>query len=262
MTDKRIAILDKMNSITLDEMRGIRLMDRIDTKFVAPTALLPQLLEAMSDYFKVQINDNGVRLAPYTTQYFDTPDMDMFLMHQNGRRNRQKVRIRSYADAGISFLEIKNKNNKGRTSKIRVPVGASHVQSIGELEEHDSFLNDKSRFDHHLLVPSVENDFNRITLVNNRATERITIDIDLSFYNYHTDKRERLDNLMVLELKQDGWQRSDFRDILMRMRIKKQSFSKYCIGISLTDPLVKNNRFKKQWRLINKRINIYESDRI
>ena len=261
MIDRIIAILEKMNSITLDEMRGIRLMDRIDSKFVAPVSILPRLLEEMSDYFKVQVNDSGVRLAPYSTQYFDTPEMGMFLMHQNGQLNRQKVRIRSYVDAGLSFLEIKNKNNKGRTSKKRVQVGATHIQSVEELGEHLAFLQEKSLFDYSSLVPSISNEFNRITLVNNRATERVTIDVGLSFYNYRTGNQERVDDLVVLELKQDGWQRSDFRDILFRMRIKKQAFSKYCIGTSLTDSLIKNNRFKRQWRLINKQIEFYESDR-
>ena len=257
----RIAILDDMNPITLDEMRGIHLMDRVDSKFVAPTSLLPQLLENMSDYFRVQ-EINGIRLLPYTTQYLDTPGMDMFLMHQNGRQKRQKIRIRSYVEPGLSFLEVKNKNNKGRTKKIRVPINLSHIETVRDLGENLSFLEDNSLFDCHGLVPSISNTFHRITLVNNRATERITIDTDLSFSNYHTGHSHDLDHLMVLELKQDGLQHSDFRDILMRMRIKKQSFSKYCIGTSLTNSLIKNNRFKRQWTIINKQIKIYESDRI
>jgi len=257
----RIAILDDMTPITLDEMRGIHLMDRVDSKFVAPASLLPQLLENMSGYFRVQ-DINGLRLAPYTTQYFDTSGMDMFLMHQNGRLNRQKIRIRSYLGPGVSYLEVKNKNNKGRTKKIRVPVGMSHIQTVQELGENLSFLEENSQFDYRSLTPSISNSFYRITLVNNRATERITIDTDLSFSNHRTGNSHQLNHLMVLELKQDGWQRSDFRDILMRMRIKKQSFSKYCVGISLTDSLIKNNRFKKQWKIINKQIEIYESNRI
>ena len=257
----KIAILDEMNPITLDEMRGIHLMDRIDSKFVAPTSLLPQLLENMADYFRVQEN-NGVRLAPYTTQYLDTPGMDMFLMHQNGRLNRQKIRIRTYVEPGISFLEVKNKNNKGRTKKTRVPIDLSHIETVHDLGENLSFLEEKSLFDCRILTPSISNSFHRITLVNNRATERITIDLNLAFSNYRTGRDHRLDHLMVLELKQDGWQRSDFRDILMRMRIKKQSFSKYCIGTSLTNSLIKNNRFKRQWKIINKKIEIYESNRI
>ncbi|MDR2843149.1 MAG: polyphosphate polymerase domain-containing protein [Candidatus Symbiothrix sp.] len=244
-------ILEKMPWITLDEMENIHLMDRVDSKFVAPLSLLPQLLEEMLPYFKVQIT-NGKRIAPYCTQYLDTPELDMFVMHQNGKLNRQKIRIRSYIDSHISFLEIKNKNNKGRTKKIRVPIDQSHVQTVNELENDKLFLENNSLFDTERLEPVLENNFNRITLVNNRETERITIDMDLSFLNYKTGKTKLMDNLVILELKQDGWQRSDLRDILNKLRIKPQSFSKYCMGTVLTNPNLKYNRFKRKWTLINK----------
>ncbi|MCC8146721.1 MAG: polyphosphate polymerase domain-containing protein [Bacteroidales bacterium] len=251
MLAKITAILEKMDPITLDEMKSIRLMDRIDSKFVAPVALLPQLLEEMKPYFKVQIN-NGTRIAPYTTQYLDTPQMDMFTMHQNGKLNRQKIRIRSYVDSKISFLEVKNKNNKGRTKKIRVPIDISHVDSINDLEANIEFLKEHSLFESLKLEPSLANTFSRITLVNNRKTERITIDINLVFFNYRTGKKKELEQIMILELKQDGWQRSDFRDILMKLRIKKTSFSKYCMGLVYTNPHIKYNRFKARWQRINK----------
>jgi hypothetical protein len=248
-----LGVLEKMQTITLSEMGNIRLMDRIDSKFVAPVSLLPQLLEEMLPYFRVQVN-NGVRMAPYCTQYLDTPDLKMFLMHQNGKLNRQKIRIRSYVDSNLSFLEVKNKNNKGRTNKRRVPVGVSHLTSIRDLKDEKQFLDENALFDTGILEPSLANNFNRITFVNNKATERITIDTHLSFLNYRTGNTKTLDNLMIIELKQDGWQHSDFRDILNRFRIKKISFSKYCMGTVLTNPGIKYNRFKGKWTIINKLI--------
>jgi hypothetical protein len=244
-------LLEQMHPITLAEMQNIHLMDRVDSKFVAPASLLPHLLEEMSPYFKVQIN-NGNRIAPYCTQYLDTPALGMFVMHQNGKLNRQKIRIRSYIDSKISFLEIKNKNNKGRTRKIRVPVNLSHIRSVEDLTVNRSFLDQHSIFDSSDLEPSLVSNFNRITLVNNRETERVTIDLNLSFMNDKTGNRIALDQLIVLELKQDGWQHSEFRDILNRLRIKPLSFSKYCMGMVLTDPQIKYNSFKRKWTLINK----------
>ena len=248
MVEKIDAILREMTPITLEEMKTIRLMDRIDTKFVANIAVLPDLLKKMKPHFRVQIQ-NEVIVAPYTTQYFDTHDLGMFTMHQNGKLNRQKIRIRSYTNAGLSFLEIKNKNNKGRTSKKRVQINQPSVQSINEFQEKTNFLDEGSIFPIELLTPSLSNSFSRITLVNNRKTERITVDVNLSFLNENTGKAVSLDDLVILELKQDGWQHSDFRDILQELRIKKNSFSKYCVGTVLTNPDVKYNRFK--CRLIN-----------
>ncbi|MDL2222500.1 polyphosphate polymerase domain-containing protein [Bacteroidales bacterium OttesenSCG-928-M11] len=247
-------IIDTMKPITLQEMKCIRLMDRIDSKFVAPVSILPELLKEMSPFFKVQINDIGNRIAPYSTQYFDTPDLGMFVMHQNGKLNRQKIRIRTYIDVSQSHLEVKNKNNKGRTKKVRVSIDDSHVKSVQDLKEKKSFLDEHSLFNSNTLVPSLANEFKRITLVNNRATERITIDLDLSFHNYLTNETRSLGDLVIIELKQDGMQHSDFLDILMNFRIKKMSFSKYCMGTVVTNPQIKYNRFKRRWALINKQI--------
>jgi len=240
-----------MNPVTLEEMRNITLMDRLDYKYVAPISFLPDLLEGIMPFFKVQVN-NGVGMAPYATQYLDTPALDMYRMHQNGKLNRQKVRIRTYIDSCISFLEVKSKNNKGRTSKVRIPVDYSHITSAEELKEGLSFLEENTPFVPTSLQPVLSNEFRRITLVNNRKTERVTIDFDISFQNYETGETILLDDLIVLELKQDDWQHSNFRDILSRMRIKDFSFSKYSLGTFLTNPAVKGNRFKFQLRQLNK----------
>ena len=224
MSSQSDHILKEMNPITLDEMQNIRLMDRIDSKYVASTSLLPALLQKMLPLFKVQDID-GERVASYSTQYFDTPDLNMFIMHQNGKLNRQKIRIRSYVNSHLSFLEVKNKNNKGRTNKKRIQTELSHLNSIHELNGEKEFLNKHSLFDTEILLPSLANEFNRITFVNNKATERITFDLNLSFTNCSSGRYANPGNLMILELKQDGWKHSDFRDILCDLRIKQTSFS-------------------------------------
>ena len=247
------SIIDDMRPVALDEMQNIRLMDRIDSKFIAPVSILPSLLRKMTPLFKVQEVESE-RIATYSTQYLDTPELSMFVMHQNGKLNRQKIRIRSYIDSNLSFLEVKNKNNKGRTSKKRTPVGISHLTTINELNGEKEFLSGYSLFDFERLLPSLSNDFNRLTFVNNNSTERITIDINLSFRNCSTGIDANLCNLMILELKQDGWKHSDFRDILNELRIKQTSFSKYCIGTVLTNPDSKYNRLKAKTKIINKLI--------
>ena len=254
MWDKVDSILARMTPITLSQMKDIRLMDRLDFKFVAPVSLLPDLLEGMVPDFMVQ-EINNQRIAPYATQYFDTSDMSFFLMHQNGKLNRQKIRIRSYVDSCLSFLEVKNKNNKGRTQKIRIPFDSERVDSVEDLNEKKEFLVNHSIFDVNSLVPILENSFRRITLVNSDKTERITIDTNLSFSNSKTFRKEQLDPFMVLELKQDGWIHSHFRDIVSKLNIKQSSFSKYCIGVVLTDSEAKYNRFKKRLILLNKSLN-------
>ena len=253
MWNKVDNILKTFAPISLEQMKEIRLMDRTDVKYVAPTSMLPALLEEISSLFMIQ-TINGIRISSYGTQYFDTPGLGYFVMHQNGKLNRQKIRIRSYDDSNLAFLEIKNKNHKGRTNKVRVEVNTPQISSISNLNEEQKFLNEHSLFDAGLLIPVLKNSFQRITLVNNRKTERVTIDFQISFQNYLTNKEGSLDNIMVLELKQDGRMYSDFRAVLERLRIRPVSFSKYCMGVVLTDPNVKYNRFKRKLIKIKKLI--------
>jgi hypothetical protein len=207
----------------------------------------------MLSLFRVQVNgDKGI--SAYSTQYMDTHKLEMFLMHQNGKLNRQKIRIRSYVHSGVSFLEVKSKNNKGRTSKRRILVSRSDLQRMSDLPEAKVFLAAEALFGSDELSPALSNRFRRLTFINRRATERVTVDIGLSFLNHRTGREAAAEELMILELKQDGRQHSDFRDILHRERIKPVSFSKYCMGTVLTDPCAKYNRFKNKWRTINKLI--------
>ena len=48
------SLLDSMAPITLEEMSGIRLMNRLDTKYVASKAQLVQLLRLVQDEYYVQ----------------------------------------------------------------------------------------------------------------------------------------------------------------------------------------------------------------
>ena len=88
-------LLAQYDKITLDEMSSIRLMNRIDTKFVTTMPVLLRLLEmAKEDYWAQEID--GERNMRYETTYYDTTDYDMFYTHQHGHANRQKIRFRTY----------------------------------------------------------------------------------------------------------------------------------------------------------------------
>ena len=114
-------ILNQYEPITLEDMKEIRLMNRIDTKFVTTVPVLRQLLDiAREDYFVQETG--GLRISPYYTLYFDTDDCQMYQVHEAGHLVRQKLRIRSYVDAGLNFLEVKTKNNHGRTKKKRMAM--------------------------------------------------------------------------------------------------------------------------------------------
>lgn len=244
------SIIRTYDPISLDEMSGIKLMNRTDTKFVTTVDRLRLLLElAHNDYRAQEIN--GKRIASYYTAYFDTPDNNMYIVHQNGHAGRQKLRIRSYVDSGLNFLEVKTKNNHGRTKKKRIHINGAdtYVQDGAAqfLEEHAMLSIPLSD-----MMPKVANHFKRITLVNNARTERLTIDRELSFHNAETGLDRNMDNLVVIEVKRDGNTYSPIQDLLRELRIFPSGFSKYCIGMALTTPGIKRNLFNDRIRKIEK----------
>ena len=255
------SIITKYEPISLDEMSGIKLMNRTDTKFVTTVDRLRLLLMLAKDDYRAQ-DINGVRIASYYTAYYDTPDNNMYIIHQNGHAGRQKLRIRSYVDSGLNFLEVKTKNNHGRTKKKRVdmvgfnPTNPDHsirfLRQDEQFRSYDAFLHKHLRYDPTVLTQHLENNFHRITLVNKAKTERLTIDMDLKFHNLETDKRADLTGLAIIELKRDGLQPSPILGMLRELRIKPCGFSKYCIGSALTNPSLKRNNFKERLRLVNR----------
>lgn len=240
-----------MVTIDLTEMKSVKLMNRVDIKFSAQLRLLPDLLSrAISDY-RVQVIDNSP-VASYDTLYFDTPDLQMYLRHHDKILQRDKVRTRTYIDSSLSFLEVKHKNNKGRTKKKRILISVDDFDDFTHNEEAINFLDNQVLYKIDALKPQVRTIFNRITLVNNARTERLTIDFNLRFENEQTKLTAELPDVMIIELKQDGLVYSPMKKILSDMNIHQIRISKYCIGTVLTNPNAKYNRFKKKVIFLNK----------
>lgn len=254
-------LIQQFAPITLAEMSGIRLLNRTDTKFVTSLPLLRELLTLAKDDYYVQEID-GERIAPYYTVYFDTPEHDMYMLHQNGHAFREKLRIRSYVDSNLNFLEVKVKNNHGRTIKSRLkaddfdPKHPDYDILRKHLQEKDdqwiSFLRQHLHFDPKRLGEQLENHFDRITLVNKQKTERLTIDMNLRLDNLETGRNVTFSNVVIIELKRDGLKPSPILNYLRLLRIHPLSFSKYTIGTAMTNDAVKHNRLKPRIRRICK----------
>jgi hypothetical protein len=236
-------ILNTFAPITLEQMSDIRLMNRTDTKFVTTTAQLRRLLELAKEDYYVQDID-GERIAPYYTLYFDTADCAMYNAHEWGHTNRQKLRIRSYVNSGLNFLEVKTKNNHGRTKKKRIEV---HDMDLTAAEKRQ-FLGTTLRYDADDLMPHMHNYFHRVTLVNKAKTERLTIDTQLEFNNLVTGQHRNMGPLVIIELKRDGLVFSPVLEMLRQLRIHPHGFSKYCMGAALTNPDLPIHRFKPKLR--------------
>lgn len=242
------SIFENFSTISLEEMEKVRLMNRIDSKYITNESNLRALLEIISQRYYVQ-EIESMHNMPYSTLYFDTPDADMFYQHVRGKKTRQKIRTRIYEGSmDIPFLEIKMKNNKGRTRKKRVLM-----ENGEELLTYLDFLTKHTNYEIGSLIPQVRNHFRRVTLVNLEMTERITIDTDIQFQNIVSLQEKKLHNLGIIEWKRDGVScKSGLENILRSLHIHESGFSKYCMGMALTNPILRHNRLKPKIRLMEK----------
>lgn len=247
-----MSVLEQMEPIGLDDMKAVRLMNRVDQKYMASADQLDELLERVADGYYVQ-HIAGEPLAPYRTLYFDTAALDMYTMHHNQKLNRQKLRVRCYRSTDTTFFEIKNKDNKKKTRKVRIPVDPQMFDRVLEVEEVKAFVDERTPWPVAQLHECLENRFERITLVDKGMSERITIDRGITFHNRATGVDADISKLLVIEVKHEvGAPMSEIERALHEMHIQPRRMSKYCIGTALTDPEAKKNRFKPKLLYIKK----------
>lgn len=237
------ATLAACRPIGLGEMADVALQDRTDTKYVLTVAQFSDALAAVaSDYRVLEIA--GVRLQRYHTRYFDTAAFELYLAHHAGRATRYKVRYRTYVETHQCYLEVKRRSANNRTVKSRLPAASPLDHLTGELA---TFVAARLPLDPAALRPVLTNDFRRITLVNRRQPERLTIDLDLRFGE--GVRTITLPGLAVAEVKQAGQGRdSAFIRAMRAAGIRPARFSKYCTGVALLVPSVKHNTFKPRLR--------------
>ncbi|MBK8925280.1 MAG: polyphosphate polymerase domain-containing protein [Crocinitomicaceae bacterium] len=239
------AILQGFQPISLKEMDAVKLMNRTDTKFVLSRSFFNSILPQLADSYRV-LEIEGKKLSSYRTLYYDTERFQLFLDHHNGRGNRFKVRIRNYVESNLFYLEIKNKF-KGRTDKRRTKVKDFEL----ELSENSIAYINKVIGREVSLVPKLWNSFQRITLVNTKEIERLTLDLNLTFE--WKDNKRVFDNIVVAELKQENVNRNSLFYTLMKNNgVRPNSMSKYCVGGITLNPQLKANNFKDKLLLIDK----------
>lgn len=227
-------------------MDQVRFMNRTDTKYVVPTRDIIPLLKGLQPHYRA-LDVNGIRMGNYETLYFDTPDFQFYNEHHNGKKNRVKVRYRTYLDSDITFLEVKKKNNKNRTIKLRKRVDELKHQ----LDEDDKIFAEIAAQKELTLMPTASNTFKRTTLVSKDFSERATIDFNLKLML--NGKSVSLPGISIIESKQDLFNRgSEMVASLKEMRFRALRISKYCLGMAMLSDNLKTNNFKKKLRKLEK----------
>ena len=133
-------VIASMEAISLEEMDAVKLMNRIDTKYVTTEGTALEIFRDAAEMGYRACEIEGERVTSYHSMYFDTPDLEMFRIHRSGRKVRQKIRVRTYRITGMTFLEVKRKNNKGRTKKKRMTLPEGYSLTDRWSKEAEEFV--------------------------------------------------------------------------------------------------------------------------
>jgi len=241
-------MLKGFEPVELDALGNLRYMNRVDTKYLFSVSKLPGLLlKVRSEYKALEIEK--LRSFSYKTVYFDTPDLHFYNQHVTGKLNRSKVRIRTYESNDLTFLEVKQKSNKGRTSKSRLEKEPGDMNHI---EQSRLFLNELISSGAESLKAVINTGFTRITLVNFETSERITIDYNLVWNNLKGET-VRIPFLAIAEIKSEkSTSQSPFFRQLKQLGVRSTGFSKYAMGMAMVNGAPKQNNLKPKLLLIKK----------
>lgn len=198
LTDTLASAVAGLPATDLAALDTVQLMRRFDTKYVIPETWLPDLIGAMTGHAHV-LSVGGQAECAYDNLYFEMPG-DQFLQdHLRGKARRMKVRRRTYASNGQSFLEVKQRLPGGRTVKNRMAYQTEDPATLGR-EEMDFLLPHLAQAES--LKPRLHGAFLRTTLVDFTRKERVTVDRSLQTALFGDTMVPLLEGLVVIEVKQ------------------------------------------------------------
>lgn len=246
--------ISSLNPVFLEVIGSVKLMNRVETKYIFPIGKLADLINLLDGRYKV-LEINNLRILPYMTTYMDTPDYLFYNQHVRGELERHKIRYRKYESSGETYLEIKKKTNKGRTVKWRIE---NYHGSDSFDNPAINFLEGHISIDSRLVKPVLINRFTRTTLICLESKERITMDFNISFSESENKKDVQMPYLAIVELKKEGYSQCSYFPYLMKqLNIRPTSFSKYCTGSAILHESLKKNMIKPNILLLNKIENEY-----
>ena len=257
-----MSAVDALRPVTLAELtERAALMSRTDRKYLVPSSLVDHLVGSLADKAAdaVQVLQIGERREfGYRSTYLDTPNLDCYRAAATGRRRRSKVRVRTYLDTGVSYLEVKTRGVRGVAVKERLLRDGATVTSEPALTAAElAFVAerltqgiDRTRAAAPL-HPTLITTYRRTTLLDAVDGARVTLDTGLSWTLPRSEPAHRwtgLDDLVVVETKTDSRPGRADR-ILWAAGIRPVRLSKYATGIALIRPLAGNRWHRTTARL-------------
>jgi VTC domain len=222
-------------AVSLERVLSVaQLTTRVELKYLVPLTALPALLRGLPQEL-MALDIGGRRIFDYESVYFDTESFALYRNHVQGKRRRYKARIRSYCDSGDAMLEVKLKGRRGQTVKERLPYDFDRRRELtheGRLFL-DTVVAQAYGFTAPPLWPSLTTAYRRATLVDLERRSRLTIDVNLSWFD--GDSSHQADHLALIESKSlTGPGPADA--LLRSLGVRPVRISKYCLGVALLHP--------------------------
>lgn len=233
-----------MRTITLDELVGeAALLTRLDRKYLVPAARLPDLLDRMPDDVRI-LEIDGRRGFAYRSVYFDTAGLDAYLAAARRRRRRFKIRIRTYLDSGLEFLEVKTRGGRGMTVKERIPYAGdgARLDPAGRAHTDSALAGAGIPADGYEFQPVLATFYRRSTLYVPSTGSRVTVDTDLAWM-LPDGARVRMPDSVIVETK-TARAASDVDRLLWSLGHRPCSISKYATGLAALRPELPANRWR------------------
>lgn len=233
-------------------------MDRREDKFLIPKNWCELLATKLDKDYKI-LEINGNRQFEYNNLYFDTPENICLNDHIRERKIKYKIRIRSYVNSNICFLEVKRKDVYGRTKKIRIQRTSEKWDSP-LTDSEKIFLSERVPFASEL-IPSLYISYSRFTLAQLDRCERITFDTKLTYTSIDGKISKPLKGLYVVELKQNETDRRSLLYVFLRNRPDRKAplgriirISKYVLGRLYSDDSLSSRTYLAKLKVIKRAI--------
>lgn len=236
-------------------MRRFGDQSRYEHKFRLEMKDIPEIRKYIEPFTKLDPHLKELGGKKYTVRsiYFDTPELDYYFEKIEGLKIRKKLRVRTYNDSSeFAFLEIKRKFvNCIAKERSRLPFIT--IERLISTSEDTAFEFEQD--DHNAKLVSGKFLYN---LLKKGLVPTILVVYEREAYLGRTDERERLtidtsvravakpdpgdilndENLTmitedwcILELKFDDIMPKWMKDVTTRFKLKKESISKYCLGV-------------------------------
>ncbi|WP_018020657.1 VTC domain-containing protein [Corynebacterium doosanense] len=224
--------LDDLPAIDLSTLNDAAArQSRVDRKYLLTLDELTELGAHLGDCSVLEIA--GQRSGGYSSLYLDTPDLQAYHLAGLERRRRFKVRIRTYASTGEQYLEVKTRDGRGMTHKVRqlhdgsVPLSASAQGFV------DTRLSSQGIVLTGPLEPVLTTSYERTTLYLPGDGARATLDLGVRFAT--AGDEVALDNIAVVETK-GGTRPTSFDRLLSALGHRETRMSKYGVGMAALHP--------------------------